>query len=74
MYELERRLRGQAATSRTILVAVSGWGQAHDQRRAIEAGFDAFLVKPVDPERIVTLIQRPYVGYLDASVSATRPR
>jgi CheY-like chemotaxis protein len=57
-YELAQRLRAQAATAHTILVAVSGWGQAHDQRRALEAGFDEFLVKPVDPERIVTLLQR----------------
>ena len=55
-YELAQRLR--AATARTILVAVSGWGQAHDQRRALEAGFDEFRVKPVDPKRIVTLLKR----------------
>jgi signal transduction histidine kinase/ActR/RegA family two-component response regulator len=57
-HQLARRLREEPATAGTILIAISGWGQAHDQRRALEAGFDEFLVKPVDPERIVALLQR----------------
>ena len=32
------------------LIAMTGYGQAEDRRRALEAGFDAHLVKPVDPE------------------------
>jgi len=31
------------------LVAVTGYGQPEDRRRAREAGFDEHLVKPVDP-------------------------
>jgi two-component system, sensor histidine kinase len=57
-YELAQRLRGMPATAGTILVAISGWGQVHDQQRAREAGFDEFLVKPVDPERIIALLQK----------------
>ena len=29
---------------------MTGYGQAEDRRRALAAGFDAHLVKPVDPE------------------------
>jgi len=31
------------------LIAMTGYGQPEDRRRAIEAGFDTYLVKPVDP-------------------------
>lgn len=57
-YELAQRLRERPSGVGTILVATSGWGQAHDQRRAYDAGFDEFLVKPVDPERIIALLKR----------------
>ena len=32
-----------------VIVAVTGWGQPQDRDRAMEAGFDAHLTKPVDP-------------------------
>jgi CheY-like chemotaxis protein len=51
-YEVARRMRA-APGGRTIgLVAITGYGQAEDQRRAYEAGFDAHLTKPVAPERL----------------------
>lgn len=34
------------------LVALTGYGQAEDRQRALDAGFDAHLVKPVEPERL----------------------
>jgi signal transduction histidine kinase/methanogenic corrinoid protein MtbC1/CheY-like chemotaxis protein len=47
-YELARRLRPQPGLGRTVLVALTGWGQEEDRRRSAEAGFDHHLVKPVD--------------------------
>jgi signal transduction histidine kinase/ActR/RegA family two-component response regulator len=47
-YELARRLRPQHGLERTVLVALTGWGQDEDRRRSQEAGFDHHLVKPVD--------------------------
>ncbi|MDB4967888.1 MAG: Chemotaxis protein methyltransferase CheR [Myxococcales bacterium] len=38
------------------LIAMTGYGQAEDRRRAFEAGFDAHLVKPVDPETLTRLL------------------
>jgi signal transduction histidine kinase/DNA-binding response OmpR family regulator len=38
------------------LIAISGYGQAEDRRRALEAGFDAHLVKPVDPNLLTQLL------------------
>ncbi|HEY2934027.1 MAG TPA: response regulator [Acidobacteriota bacterium] len=48
-YELARRIRQDAATGSIQLVALTGYGQEEDRRRALEAGFNHHLVKPVDP-------------------------
>jgi signal transduction histidine kinase/ActR/RegA family two-component response regulator len=48
-YELARRLRAPGAHPGLRLVALSGYGQSDDARRAYEAGFDLHLTKPVDP-------------------------
>ncbi len=45
-YEVARRIR--SGGSAVVLVALTGYGQADDVRRALAAGFDAHLVKPVD--------------------------
>jgi CheY-like chemotaxis protein len=44
--------RANTATSDTVLVAVTGWGQERDRQLAQEAGFDHHLVKPVEPAKI----------------------
>ena len=51
-YEVARRLRASPGGRRMGLIAITGYGQAEDQRRAYEAGFDAHLTKPVAPERL----------------------
>jgi CheY-like chemotaxis protein len=48
-YEACRRIRHAQAGNRPLIVALSGWGQDGDKRRAAEAGFDAHLTKPADP-------------------------
>jgi PAS domain S-box-containing protein len=40
-----------------VLVAISGYGRDEDKQRALEAGFDAHLTKPVDHDRIEALLQ-----------------
>jgi signal transduction histidine kinase/DNA-binding response OmpR family regulator len=47
-YEVARRLRSLPELSKTLLVALTGYGQAEIRTRAKQAGFDAHLVKPVD--------------------------
>jgi PAS domain S-box-containing protein len=47
-YELAARIRKQPWGEGIQLVAVTGWGQADDRQRALDAGFDAHFVKPVD--------------------------
>ena len=48
-YEVARRLRKQEGLRNVYLVALTGYGQEEDRRMAMEAGFDAHLVKPADP-------------------------
>lgn len=57
-YELARRLRSAPGGDRLRLIAVTGYGQEADRRRAVEAGFDAHLVKPVDIDAIADLLRR----------------
>jgi CheY-like chemotaxis protein len=59
-YELARRLRAQPGGELTRLIAVTGYGQASDRAKAKAAGFDAHLVKPVDPQRLEALITSLY--------------
>ncbi|MCC7421184.1 MAG: response regulator [Planctomycetaceae bacterium] len=47
-YQLAKRVRSQSALKETFLIALTGYGQDDDRRRAMESGFDAHLVKPVD--------------------------
>lgn len=54
--ELARRLRAQPETAKTILVAVTGYGQEQDRLNAMSAGFDHHFVKPVSSHRIASLL------------------
>jgi signal transduction histidine kinase/ActR/RegA family two-component response regulator len=54
-YEVARRLRA-SVNPRILLIALTGYGQSDDQRRALEAGFDVHLTKPVEAERLEAAI------------------
>jgi CheY-like chemotaxis protein len=55
-YDACRRIREQPWGKRMVLVAVTGWGQEEDRRRSQEAGFNAHMVKPVDPVALERLL------------------
>jgi CheY-like chemotaxis protein len=56
--ELARRLRSQPQTAEVILIAITGYGQRQDRENAIAAGFDYHFVKPVDTEKLASLLAR----------------
>jgi PAS domain S-box-containing protein len=55
-YQVARRLREAPETRESLLVAMTGWGQAEDVRRSMEAGFDSHLTKPFDPAVLEELL------------------
>jgi CheY-like chemotaxis protein len=55
-YEAARRIREQPWGKDMVLVAVTGWGQEEDRRRSQEAGFNAHMVKPVDPAALQQIL------------------
>jgi CheY-like chemotaxis protein len=55
-YLVARKLRSLDATKDACLVAVTGFGQDADRERALNSGFDAHLVKPVDFDELGRLL------------------
>jgi PAS domain S-box-containing protein len=55
-YEVARRIRARGNGHSPAIVAVTGWGQEQDRRRAKEAGFDHHLVKPADLQALNALL------------------
>lgn len=56
--EVAKRLRAQDEFSKTLLIAISGYGQEHDRHRSKESGFDHHLVKPVDFELLNEILHQ----------------
>jgi CheY-like chemotaxis protein len=57
-YALAREARERPETAAVRLVAVTGYGQADDRQRALAAGFDLHVTKPVDPAALRDLLAR----------------
>lgn len=55
-YAIARRIRADSALKNITLIALTGYGQDSDIQLAREAGFDAHLVKPVDPTVVEKLL------------------
>jgi signal transduction histidine kinase len=58
-YEVARSLRREDWGRTLKLIAVTGWGQDEDKRRALDAGFDMHLTKPFEPEHLEALVGEP---------------
>jgi len=72
-YELARRLR-TADGPRPILVALTGYGQDEDRRRAFDAGFDHHLVKPTSVDALRELLASlPAVTAQEAARNGSAP-
>jgi len=66
-YEACRRIRSTPAGKNMRVIAVTGWGQEEDRRKAVLAGFDMHLVKPVNPDALAELLH-------DARAHETAPQ
>jgi CheY-like chemotaxis protein len=56
--ELARRLKAEQETAHTLFIAVTGYGQEHDRRKTMAAGFGHHLVKPIDVSKLVDLLEQ----------------
>ena len=61
-YELARMLRRTPETASAGLIAVTGYDQESHRLRAQDAGFDDYLVKPLDVEKLLSLLRSDKSG------------
>jgi signal transduction histidine kinase/FixJ family two-component response regulator len=61
-YEVARRIRAEPWGADMILVALTGWGQDDDKRRAYDAGFDRHFTKPVNPTVLEELLTEAHAS------------
>jgi signal transduction histidine kinase len=57
-YEVAARLRGEPWAHDMQMIALTGWGQERDRQRAMEAGFNLHMTKPIDTD----VLQRAFVA------------
>jgi len=55
-FEVAKRLRQEPHGSEALIIAVTGYGQDEDRQRALDAGFDHHLVKPVNLAELKRLL------------------
>lgn len=60
-YEVARRIRSRQRPGKILLIALTGWGQEQDKKRAAQAGFDEHLTKPVNLDllRVLMSLAKP---------------
>lgn len=68
-YAVARTLRQDSKLERVPLVAVSSYAMAGDRERAMAAGFDGYLEKPIEPSQFVDQVRR----FLDRSQDPNPP-
>ena len=56
-FEVAKTLRNKPAFARTRLIALTGYGQDSDRTKALAAGFDLHLVKPIDLETLLRALE-----------------
>jgi PAS domain S-box-containing protein len=66
-YQVARELRTDPSTRSAYLVAVTGYGQDEDRRRAAAAGFDQHLTKPVGLDALSILLRDVQVSRMTAA-------
>jgi CheY-like chemotaxis protein len=57
-YEVGRRMRALKQTRESLIVALTGYGQAEDRARSAQAHLDGHLVKPIDYQTLCSVLER----------------
>ncbi len=56
-FAVARRIRAEPRHDRVSLIALTGYGQSSDRAQALEAGFDEHLVKPINAESLLQVLE-----------------
>ena len=72
-YEVVRRMRAMPELADALLIALTGYGQNEDRQAALDAGFDQHLVKPADPETLLTCIRQWSRSRAEGVVGSRQP-
>lgn len=56
-HDVARQLRANQGGSSLLLIALTGWRQEQYRQAALDAGFDHYLLKPVDYEHMLALLK-----------------
>ena len=59
-YEVARRIRALRTSKTVMLAALTGYGQREDKQKALSAGFDQHLMKPVDMSQLQAFLGRAH--------------
>jgi CheY-like chemotaxis protein len=57
-WEVARRLRERPTRKKPLFIAITGCSQLEDQQKSHEAGIDLHLLKPVDPQHLLTVLEQ----------------
>jgi two-component system, cell cycle response regulator DivK len=60
--DLTRRLKAEPATQRVVILALTAFAMKGDEQRALDAGCDGYVAKPIDVETLPALIARYLAG------------
>jgi signal transduction histidine kinase len=71
-YEVARQVRAALGASAPLLIALTGYGAPEQRSQALAAGFDLHIVKPVEPDRLATLLEE-YAARPPSSAAASVP-
>ena len=61
-FEACGRIRAQAANKNIVIAALTGWTQDEKRQRSEEAGFDFYLIKPVEPDALQEVLRDPRIS------------
>ena len=61
-FDVATQLRHGTWGTKTVLVAVTGWSQKDARARALDAGFDDYVVKPVNPSELLKMFEPSHAG------------
>jgi signal transduction histidine kinase len=71
-YELAQRLRASDGGARMHLVALTGWGETEDKRRALSAGFNSHITKPAEPAALTEILEAQRKALGETFLARTR--